>query len=361
MVENVIPFGPQHPVLPEPIHLKITLDNERVVGAVPTVGYVHRGLESLVSKKDFKQMVLVCERVCGICSAMHGMNYCHGIEQLMNIEVSRKAKLLRVIWTELHRIHSHLLWFGLYADAFGFESLFMQFWKIREKIMDINEATAGSRVIVSVNIVGGVRRDISEENLRWISDTLKDVKKEIKELSKVILDDYTIKKRTVGIGFLSKEDAYELGAAGPMARGSGMYYDNRMLKYAAFDELDFAPVVEYDGDCYSRAKVRYREILQSIDLVRQAIDKLPSARDDELAAKVVGNPDGETIIRVEQPRGDCFYYIRANGTPNLERCRIRTPSFANLPPVMRALQGARFADVPVIVLSIDPCISCTER
>ena len=182
----------------------------------------------------------------------------------------------------------------------------------------------------------------------------------MKDLSKVILDDYTVKKRTVGIGVLPKDKAYELGAAGPMARGSGLYYDNRMLKYAAFDELDFSPVVEYDGDCYSRAKVRYREILQSIDLVRQSIEKL-SPSDKDIAAKVTGNPDGETIIRVEQPRGDCFYYIRANGTPYLDRCRIRTPSFANLPPVMQALDGARFADVPVIVLSIDPCISCTER
>jgi len=356
---TIIPFGPQHPVLPEPIHFKLTIEDERVTEALPAIGYVHRGLEALVNIKDFKQMTQVVERVCGICSAMHGMCYCMGIEDLMGIEVPKKAKYLRTIWTELHRLHSHLLWFGLYADSFGFESLFMQFWRIREKIMDINEATAGSRVIISVNTIGGVTRDISDEHKTWILGTLKDIKAELADLGKVILQDYTVKKRTVGVGVLTEAEAYELGAAGPMARGSGVAIDIRQLKYGAFEDLDFAPCVEYGGDCYSRAKVRYREMLQSIDVVREAIEKIPKS--GELAAKVTGFPKGEVITRIEQPRGECVYYIRSDGTKFLNRCRIRTPSFANIPAVTSILKGARLADVPVIILSMDPCISCTER
>jgi ech hydrogenase subunit E len=163
----------------------------------------------------------------------------------------------------------------------------------------------------------------------------------------------------VGVGVLSKENAYLLGAAGPTLRGSGVAQDMRMLGYGAYSELDFEPIVETAGDCWARSTVRFRETLQSMDLVRQAIAKLPEG---ELAAKVKGNPpEGEVYMRVEQPRGECVYYIRGNGTKHLDRLRIRTPTFANIPPLLAMLPGCELADVPVIVLSIDPCISCTER
>lgn len=132
----------------------------------------------------------------------------------------------------------------------------------------------------------------------------------------------------------------------------------RTLGYAAYGELDFEPVVENDGDCYARLKVRLRECYQSIDLIRQAISKMPEG---EISTPVKGFPNGEVISRVEQPRGEDVYYIKANGTKNLERLRIRTPTFANIPALVKMLQGVDFADVPMLVLTIDPCISCTER
>jgi ech hydrogenase subunit E len=355
---TIIPFGPQHPVLPEPVHLKLSLDQEVITEAIPSLGYVHRGLEKLVEIRDYNQMIQVVERVCGICSMIHAMVFCQGLEEMMNVEVPPRATFLRVIWSELHRLHSHLLWLGLFADAFGLESLFMQFWKIREKVMDINEATAGNRIIVSVNVVGGVRRDLTPEQMRWILTELADVEKEIKRLQPTILEDYTIKKRTVGKGVVSAAQAHELGLVGPTLRGSGIAQDCRLLKYAAFDSIDFEPVVEPDGDCYCRNKVRFRESLQCIDLIRQAIAKIPEG---ELAAKVKGRPEGEIVTRIEQPRGELVYYLKGNGKKNLDRLRIRTPTFANLPALLVMLPGMYLSDVPVIVLSIDPCISCTER
>ena len=125
---SIVPFGPQHPVLPEPIHLDLVLEDETVVGAVPSIGYVHRGLETLVKKKDFKQYVYIAERICGICSCGHGLGYCMAVENVMGIDVPERAQYLRVIWVEMSRIHSHLLWLGLLADALGFESLFMESW-----------------------------------------------------------------------------------------------------------------------------------------------------------------------------------------------------------------------------------------
>ena len=359
MAKTIIPFGPQHPVLPEPVHLTLKVEDEIVKEVVPALGYVHRGLEKLVDIRDYHQMIQVCERVCGICSMIHAVCYCQSIEELMDIEVPERGKMLRVIWSELHRMHSHLLWLGLFADAFGFEALFMQFWKVREKIMDINEATAGSRVIVSVNVVGGVRADLGPDQIRWILAEIDDVERQVKELQSTILDDYTVKSRTVGIGVMTREQAWELGAAGPTLRGSGVVQDMRMLGYGAYSQLDFEPVVETSGDCWARCAVRFREVLQSVDLVRQAMAKLPEG---DLAATVKGNPpQGEVYSRVEQPRGECVYYIRGNGTKHLDRLRIRTPTFANIPPLLAMVPGCELADVPVIVLSIDPCISCTER
>lgn len=358
MAGTVFPFGPQHPILPEPIHLNLRIEDEIVVGATPALGYVHRGLEKLADIRDFHQMVQVVERVCGICSMIHALTYCQGVEEMMGIEPPPRARFLRVVWSELHRLHSHLLWLGLFADAMGFESLFMQLWKVRERIMDINEATAGNRVILSVNVIGGLRRDMDRGQLDWILAEMDEVEGGIHALRRVILDDFTVQKRTRGKGILSRDQALELGCAGPTLRGSGVAQDMRMLGYAAYGELDFAPVMENDGDCYARCRVRFREVSLSIALIRQAIGLLPSG---EINVQVKGKPEGEIVSRAEQPRGECLYYIKANGGKFLERLRIRTPTFANIPALAAMLPGLELADVPVVLLSIDPCISCTER
>jgi Ni,Fe-hydrogenase III large subunit len=358
MGKTVIPFGPQHPVLPEPLHLKLVMQDEKIVEAIPAIGYVHRGLEKLTESKEFTQNVFIVERICGICSMMHAMAYCQGIESLMNLEVPERAKYLRVIWAELHRMHSHLLWLGLLADAFGFESLFMQVWRDREKIMDIMEETAGSRVIISVNTVGGTRRDLSDEQMKKILSVTDEIRNNLKHVEAVFLNDYTVKHRLVGVGVLSKEDAYKLGTVGPMARARGSTQDLRTTGYAAYGNLEFEPIVSTDGDSYARTSVRLREVYQSIDLIKQAIGKIPQG---ETAIPFKGFPNGETISRVEQPRGEVLYYLRANGTKNLERMRVRTPTFANIPALLKILPGAELADVPMLILTIDPCISCTER
>ncbi len=355
---TIIPFGPQHPVLPEPIHLDLVLEDEKVVEAIPSIGFIHRGLEKLVEKKDFIEYVYVAERICGICSFIHGMTYCIAVEEIMKLDVPQRAHFLRVIWSELSRIHSHLLWLGLMADAFGFESLFMQSWRIRERILDIIEETTGGRVIFGSSKVGGVRRDISREKMQGIVRRLKAYEKEIKELTNVFIRDASVKHRLCGVGIVSKEDAYALGAVGPTARGSGVVSDMRKLGYAAYKEIDFEPIVESAGDSYARCLVRMKEIFQSIDIIAQATEKMV---DGPIDIKVTGTPNGEYFARSEQPRGEAVYYIKANGTKFLDRVRVRTPTFANIAPLLKIIPGASLADVPVLVLTIDPCISCTER
>ncbi len=355
---SIVPFGPQHPVLPEPIHLDLVLEDEKVVEAIPSIGFVHRGLEKLVEKKDFQQYVYVAERICGICSFMHGMGYCAAVEQVMGIDIPPRAKYLRTIWCELSRMHSHMLWLGLLADAFGFESLFMQCWRIREKILDMFEVSTGGRVIFSVNMIGGQRRDMDQEMLSMFLAVIKEIEQELKEITKTFLNDYSVNTRLKGVGYLTRQQAHDLGAVGPFMRASGIALDTRKLGYAAYPDLDFEPVTSNVGDCYARCDVRIREIFQSMDLIRQAIGKIP---DGEVAVPVKGFPKGEYFMRVEQPRGEAVYYVKANGTKFLDRVRVRTPTFANLPGMLETLKGCQLADVPILILTIDPCISCTER
>jgi Ni,Fe-hydrogenase III large subunit len=334
------------------------MEDEKVIEALPAIGYVHRGLEKLVEKKDFLQIAFLVERICGICSFIHAQTYCQGIEDLMKIDVPPRAKYLRVIWGEVHRIHSHLLWLGLLADSFGFENYFMQAWRTREAILDIMERTAGGRVMLGTCCVGGVRKDINEQMLGEVLRTLDKVQKDLDNIIVGVTKDYSVRQRTVGVGKVTAEQAQTLGAVGPVAKATGIARDHRTTGYAAYGELGFEPITETAGDCYARTIVRVRELSQSIDLVRKAIKNIPSG---PIFTAVKGNPEGETISRAEQPRGEVFYYIKANGTKNLERLRVRTPTFANIPILLMMLPGCDLSDVPVITLSIDPCISCTER
>lgn len=355
---SIIPFGPQHPVLPEPVHLDLILEDETVVGAVPNIGFVHRGLEKLVERKDYKEYVYIAERVCGICSCGHGIGYCESVEHVMGVEVPARGEFLRTIWMEMSRIHSHLLWLGLLADAMGFESLFMESWRLREKILDMFDETTGGRIIHSVNQVGGVQKDMDSTMLNDILSAIKDIESQLKPIINTFLQDYTVQSRLKGAGVLSREDAISLGAVGPMLRASGEPYDVRMLGYGAYKDLSVEPIISTDCDSYARCEVRLKELLQSFELIREAIGKIP---DGPISVPVKGNPAGEYFVRIEQPRGEAIYYVKANGTKYLDRFRLRTPTTSNIPPMVEMLKGCQLADVPILILTIDPCVSCTER
>ena len=356
--KTIIPIGPQHPVLPEPIHFDLVTEDEKVIDAIPSISYVHRGLERLIEKRDFIDFTYVADRICGLCSFMHCMGYSQAVEEIMGIEIPERALYLRTIWAELSRIHSHIFWLGVAADAFGFESLFMQALRLREPVLDIFEETTGARVILGVCKVGGVRRDIEADSLRGIVNRMTALKVDLEELSNVFINDYSVRHRLSGVGFISREDAHTLGCVGPMARASGLAIDMRALGYAAYKNLDVEPVVESAGDCYARCLVRIREIFHSIDLIRQAEGKIP---DGPVDVKVTGAPDGEYYSRVEQPRGEVIHYVKGNGARFLQRFRVRVPTFSNIPAMIKVLKGSQLADVPNIILTLDPCISCTER
>ena len=356
--QSIIPFGPQHPVLPEPIHIDLVLEDEKVVEAVPSIGFVHRGLEMLAEKRDFNDYQYVVERTCGICSFGHGLGYCEALEAIFNAEVPERAKFLRTFWFEMSRIHSHLLWLGLLADAFGFDALFMQAWRMREKVLDMFEESTGGRVIFSVNKIGGVLKDMDSSMINNFVDILNGIEKDIRKMTNVFLNDYSVQKRLKGVGILTKEDAHKLSAAGAMARASGIEMDMRKTGYEAYDKIDFDIITSNDCDGYARCAVRIGEIFQSIEIIRQCAQKMPQGA---ICNPQKGNPNGEAFVRIEQPRGETIYYAKANGRKFLERFRVRTPTFTNIQSLIHILPGSELADVPIQVLTIDPCISCTER
>lgn len=358
---TVIPFGPQHPVLPEPLHLDLVVQDETVVDCIPQIGFVHRGLEKLVETRDYNQFIYVAERICGICAMGHSLGYAETIESLMGVEVPKRAEYLRAIWHELSRIHSHMLWLGLAADAFGFESMFMHCWRLRERVLDIFEKTTGGRVILSVVKVGGVVRDIDDAMMAEIMRTLDGIRDDYTKIMNTLLTDTSIKNRTVGVGTVSHEEAVALSMVGPFARASNVNYDVRMFGRGAYGDLsDFQPILDGQGDCYARVKVRCLEILQSIEIIKELAAKIP-AGDIDVAVKGAPADGAQACNVLEQPRGECYYYARGNGTKNLERMRMRTPTSQNLAGMTAALKGCDLADVNMIVLTIDPCISCTER
>ncbi len=257
-------------------------------------------------------------------------------------------------------MHSHLLWLGLAADALGFESLFMQSWRLRETVLDLFERTTGGRVIFSVCKVGGVRRDIDETTRKLMVEQITKLMKDLNTIIPICMDDETVHVRLRRVGILTMEDAIELGCVGPMARASGLHQDLRLGDTkGVYKELGFTPVVETEGDCYARVRVRMRETLRSAEMILACLEQLPEG---EIDAKPKGfPPKGEFFCRVEQPRGEALYYVKGNGTKNLERFRVRTPTNVNLPALVKMLQGCDLADVPNIILTIDPCISCCER
>ena len=220
------------------------------------------------------------------------------------------------------------------------------------------EASTGGRVIFSVMKVGGIRRDVSDEMLKDFYQRINKMEEDLKAIAKPFLLDKAVQTRLRGVGVLTAEQADALGCAGPFLRASGIARDIRSTGYCAYGDVDFEPIISNEGDSYARTECRIKEIFQSFDIIRQLIDKMPSG---DIDVPVKGMPNGEYMMRIEQPRGEALYYVKANGTKFIDRMRVRTPTFANLSGLVETLKGCDLADVPILVLTIDPCISCTER
>lgn len=356
----IVPIGPQHPALKEPAHFAFSVDGEIVTSASVRLGYVHRGIEKGAESRSWIQNLYLVERVCGICSHVHAMALALGVEKLAKTQVPPRAQAIRSIMGELERIHSHMLWLGVAAHEGGFDTLFMYSWRDRETVMDLLEQISGNRVHYSTNVLGGVKFDISTKEADAIRRGLDFLEERTQFYMKVVTTDQTFLARTSGVGTMTLEQAYTFDAVGPTARASGVTMDIRAdAPYAAYDEFPVKVITDTRGDLEARFVVRINELFESYRLIREILDHMPAG---DLTTRVPRKiPAGETISRVEAPRGELMYFLKSNGGEKPERLKIRTPSLCNWASVTELAVGHKLADMPMLLSGIDPCFSCNDR
>jgi Ni,Fe-hydrogenase III large subunit len=355
-----LPVGPLHVALEEPMYFDIRVDGETVRSVELSAGHVHRGIEALAMRRNYFQNVTLTERVCSLCSNSHPATYCMAVENLSGIPVPERAKYLRVIADEVKRIASHLFNVGIMAHLTGFDSLFMHAMEVREIMQDAKEGVYGNRMNLGQCIIGGCRRDIDDATAEFLHGQLEQLKPQLDELYGVFERDPLIRTRTRGIGLLPRDEAVSRAVVGPVARASGVVYDvRRKAPYAAYPDLDFEVQTDTRGDVHSRALLRLREAVESVKIVEQCLRQLPGGPICTKEIPVI--PAGESVARSEAPRGEVFYYLRADGTDIPQRLKWRVPTYMNWEALQVMMRDCQVADIALIVNSIDPCVSCTER
>ena len=359
---SIVPVGPFHTALHEPEHFAVYVDGETIKGCDYRGFFTHRGIEKLCeSQVSYNEIPFIAERICGICGSVHATAYSQAVEMAAGIVVPQRAEYLRVMFLELERLHSHLLWLGVAGHLIGFDTVFMQAWRIREQIMWLSERITGNRKTYGMVIVGGVRRDLDKDTTDDILKVIKKVEEEVNTIYKSIIGDSAVHKRTKGVGYLSKEEAIKWSLVGPVARARGVDIDARRdHPYAAYKELKFDVPVTDTCDVWGTLVVRMLEIFESISIMRQVIDKMPGG---EILTSLTEEipPLKHGISVVEAPRGESVHFVITGEENRPDRWRVRAPTYPNLQAIPAMLLGDQFADFPIIVGSIDPCFSCTDR
>ena len=361
MKANKIPVGPFHPLLEEAEYFELTVDGETVVDIDMEIGWMHRGHEYISEMKTFTQSIYLVERICGICSTSHPLACVHAIEDIDNIEIPLRARYIRSLVGELERIHSHLLWLGLAGHFIGYDTLWMWAWKYREPVLEMFEIISGNRNHYGMMRVGGVAKDVDPEKIVELQKHRDMIERKMIMISKIAKDDPVLRSRLKGVGVLSHEDAIAYCTTGPTSRASGVPGDVRFDEPTdAYDLVDFERIVLPNGDVYDKLVVRVLEIIESVKICRQCLDKLKTATGPILNNVKEISP-GEGIGRYEAPRGEVFHYIRSDGTNRPIRHKVRAPSYVNIPSFKASCKGIPIADALITLASVDPCYCCTER
>jgi Ni,Fe-hydrogenase III large subunit/Ni,Fe-hydrogenase III component G len=359
---TVIPVGPFHPTLHEPAHFAVFVDGETIMGCDYRGFMVHRGIEKLCQTQvTYNEVPFIAERICGICGSVHATSYAQCVELAAGLKISRRAEFIRTIMLEIERMHSHLLWLGVAGHLIGFDTVFMQAWRVREAIMWFGEKLTGNRKTYGMIVVGGVRRDITPELADELRGVLTNIEKELMTIKNAIIGDTAIHRRTKGVGCITKEETMLWSLVGPVARARGVDIDARRdHPYAAYDEVKFDVPVLDSCDVWATVVVRILETFESIRIIRQALDKMPAGPIMAEFSEDVP-PLRHAISAVEAPRGEVVHYLITGEENRPERWRVRAPTYPNLQGVPLMLLGNQFADLPIIIGSIDPCFSCTDR
>lgn len=358
---TAIPYGPYHPAFIESNFMKMSVEDEVVKKADLKLGFNHRSIIKLMERRDYYKDIFLAERICGLCNAHHSLTFAKSVEDMAGIDVPPKAQLARTLLCEMERVQSHLMAIGLIGDLTGFRTMLMHAIRVREEMQDSLEVVSGQRITHGMITLGGIRKDVTPAQADFILSKLKIMKKSIPEFFDQCLANDVLIERLKGVGVLTSDNAFKLGAVGPTARASGLGIDvRRNSPYASYEDIDWDVITEKDGDSLARLNVKIREVLMSLHIVEQCCDKIKTAP-SELAVKVHELPCTEAIAKTEPPRGELLYHVASNGTNTPDFVRIRVPTFLTAHVMVRLIQGSWVGDVPAIMSSIDPCFSCTDR
>ncbi|MGK9477577.1 NADH dehydrogenase (quinone) subunit D [Melioribacter sp. OK-6-Me] len=385
--EMVINMGPQHPATHGVLRLVLRIDGETVVNCVPELGYLHRGYEKMAEEMSYIEFIPHTDRLDYTATMCNNVAYVLAVEKLLGIEAPKRAQYIRMMVAELSRIAAHMVAIGTYAMDVGAVTMVMWTFREREKIQNIFDRLAGARFTTSYTRIGGVAADADEETLKMVRDFLDQFHPALEEMDKLLLSNKIFIDRLEGIGVLSKEDAIELGVTGPNLRASGVAYDVRRAKpYLFYDEIDFNIPVYTEGDCLARYFLRGDEVRESVKILYQILDKMPSgeimANDPkhvlphktEIYTKMeelihdfmiinygINPPEGDVFFSAENPKGELGFYIVSNGKGNPWKLKIRSPSFCNLQAIAQLCKGAMISDVIAIIGSLDPVMGEADK
>jgi len=358
---NIVPIGPLHVTSDEPGHFRLFVDGEDIIDADYRLFYVHRGMEKLAeTRMGYNEVTFLSDRVCGICGFTHSVAYTSSVENAMGIVVPERAQMIRSILLEVERLHSHLLNLGLACHFVGFDSGFMQFFRVREQSMKMAEILTGARKTYGMNLIGGMRRDILKDDMIATIALAGSMRRDLNDLVDILLSTPNTEQRSVGVGILEPQVARDFSNVGPMVRGSGHRRDMRQdHPYAGYAKLPFELYSETGNDVYSRLKVRIREVFNSLDMIEFGLQNLPGG---PLAVEGFNYiPHRFALGFAEAPRGDDVHWSMTGDNQKLFRWRCRAATYANWPTLRYMLRGNTVSDAPLIIGSLDPCYSCTDR
>ncbi len=380
-------MGPQHPATHGVLRMELELDGETVVKATPHIGYLHTGIEKTYESKLYYKCIPMTDRMDYLAPMSNNLGFCLAVEKLLDIEVPEKVVYARVCLTELTRVISHLVWVGTHALDIGAMSMLLYAFRERELILDLYEACAGQRMMSTYFRIGGLAYDLPKDFDKRVRDILKKIPEGIKDYERLLNDNKIFRKRTIGVGKISAEEAINCGLTGPNLRGSGVNYDVRKANpYCGYEKFNFDVPLGKNCDVYDRYLIRMEEMKQSLNIAKQALDGMPEGpfrahvpgvvlppKEDVLSKmeslifhfKIITEgfkpPKGIVYNAIESPKGELGFFISSDGTNKPHRVRVRPPSFVNLSALPKMVEGGMFADVIACIGSIDIVLGEVDR
>ncbi|MED9827268.1 MAG: hydrogenase large subunit [Adlercreutzia sp.] len=357
-----VPMGPLHITSDEPGHFRLFVEGEDIIDADYRLFYVHRGMEKVAeSRLNYDAVTFLADRICGICGNAHSVAYAEAVEHAQGIEVPVRAQYIRSILLEVERLHSHLLNLGLVCHYCGFDTGFQHFFRVREKTMDLAVLLTGARKTYGLNLIGGVRRDILDEQKLATIKYVRELRHEVEALVDMLVSTANFESRTAGIGRLDPAVARDFSPVGPCVRGSGIARDVRFdHPFDGYKFLVGMSARSHDGcDVQSRTLVRVEEFMDSLDMIEQLLEGAPSGPIQTEDWQYT--PHKFALGYTEAPRGEDMHWAQVGDNQKCYRWRAKAATYSNWPILRYMFRGNTVADAAIIVGSMDPCYSCTDR